>query len=753
LHYFLQARDNPDLLVSAAEIWQSSRTILRIGNRRLDQPQERLLAGLGIASRLFEPIERSLRTPHPEYAELTTQEAHRFLREMGPLLESGGFGLRLPDWWDGSNRMRLGVRLRLYGDKDIGDNDIDATYPDRGSLVGSIRYTWELALGGQQISQEEFSELVGMQTPLVQVRGNWIELEPVQVRAAREFMDRSPRSGTTSLLRAMRVAQHFLDGDLDSVPALHDVFDDSARQAPAKLDELTRSLLLEAVEVEGWLQNALVQLRQQRSLQELFEPESFIGVLRPYQRRGVGWLMYLRQLGLGACLADDMGLGKTIQAIALLLHVRANRNGAVQVPSLLICPTSVVANWKHEIERFAPDLRPLIHHGSGRLTGEEFVDAMQRHDLAITSFGTARRDIDLLTQFHWDDLILDEAQNIKNPRAKQTQAIRKLRARNRIALTGTPVENRLSELWSIMEYLNAGYLGDRERFRRSFIVPIERYNDDSKAAELRRLVQPFLLRRLKTDPTVITDLPEKNEMVVYCTMTDEQIHLYEMAVQEALAKLHNSDGIRRRGLLLALLTRLKQITNHPAQFLKTDGPLPRRSGKLDRVTEMLEEAISVGDHALVFTQFVEMGHLLKNHFVSTLGTEVLFLHGGTTARRRDQMVQSFQSSDGPPIFVLSLRAGGSGLNLTRANHVFHYDRWWNPAVENQATDRAFRIGQTRNVQVHKFVVSGTLEDHINDMIESKQALAHTIVGSGEEWLADLDTDQLRDLLVLRHTVP
>jgi SNF2 family DNA or RNA helicase len=450
-----------------------------------------------------------------------------------------------------------------------------------------------------------------------------------------------------------------------------------------------------------------------------------------------------------------MGLGKTIQTIALLLQVRKQEqskfdtNGAVG-PALLICPTSIVANWRREVEKFAPTVRSLVHHGNNRLAGDEFQAALNTYDLVITSYGTARRDVDLLQQYEWSDLILDEAQNIKTPSAKQTQAVRRLRGQNRVALTGTPVENRLSELWSIMEFLNPGYLGSREMFRQRYIIPIERYNDDERTDELRKLVQPFLLRRLKSDPTIISDLPEKNEMVVYCTLTREQAELYDKTVRDAFTKLQQTDGIQRRGLVLALLTKLKQITNHPAHFLKEGGPLTGRSGKLNRLTEMLDEALTVGDRALIFTQFVEMGHLLQRHLTETMGVETLFLHGATSANRRDRMVQSFQRKDGPPVFVLSLRAGGSGLNLTHANHVFHYDRWWNPAVENQATDRAFRIGQLRNVQVHKFVVAGSLEESIHDLIESKQALAHSVVGSGEEWLTEMNTEDLRDLLMLRY---
>jgi SNF2 family DNA or RNA helicase len=344
---------------------------------------------------------------------------------------------------------------------------------------------------------------------------------------------------------------------------------------------------------------------------------------------------------------------------------------------------------------------------------------------------------------------LDEAQNIKNPSAKQTQAVRQLQAENRFALTGTPVENRLSELWSIIEFLNPGYLEGYERFRRRYVIPIERYNDEQQAIELRNLVQPFLLRRLKSDPTIIADLPEKNEMVVYCSLTQEQANLYEAVVNKSLTVLDQSDGIQRRGMVLALLTKLKQICNHPAHYLKEDGPLKGRSGKLNRISEMMEEVLAVGDSALVFTQFVEMGELLQHHFTEHLKADVLFLHGRTSAAQRERMVMTFQESETSIIFILSLRAGGAGLNLTRANHVFHFDRWWNPAVENQATDRAFRIGQRRDVQVHKFVVAGTLEEHIQQLLNDKQNLADTIVGSGEQWLSELNTDQLRELLLLR----
>lgn len=740
LAFFLQARDNPEWRIGAKEIWQAQPGVLRMGNRRVDQPQERLRAGLAAAAHLFEPIGRSLRGQTPESVTLSTDEAYRFLREAGPLLESAGFGVILPEWWNSERRTGLGLRLRLFT-----DNPEDGGREQRGDSPAGVRYVWEVTLGGRPLDRSEFEQVSALRTPLLRLSEGWVELDPEQMEVAQKFIiDRQP-TGIMSLLQAVRVVQSFQQESQNGQAAAAPVLQGLPGNVPAILP-------VDAVDVEGWLGATISRLQDQQPSAIPREPPGFIGKLRPYQRRGVGWLMFLRALGLGACLADDMGLGKTVQAIALLLHVRATENpgpGKRHPPTLLICPTSVVANWRREVERFAPSLRVLVHHGGNRLIDEAFMQAVAEHDLVITSYGTARRDIDVLSQWNWGELILDEAQNIKNPTAKQSQAVRSLSARNRIALTGTPVENRLSELWSIVEFLNPGYLENHERFRQRYIVPIERYNDDERAGELRRLVQPFLLRRVKSDPTIISDLPEKNEMVVYCPLTAEQATLYEQVVQDTLEQLDRSDGIQRRGLVLGLLTRLKQITNHPAHYLKQPGPLSGRSGKLERLSEMLDEALAVGDHALVFTQFVEMGMLLQRHLRELFGVEVLFLHGGTAAPQRDQMVQAFQQEDGPPIFILSLRAGGAGLNLTRASHVFHFDRWWNPAVENQATDRAFRIGQRRNVQVHKFVVAGTLEERIHAIVESKQNLADSIVGSGEQWLTELSTEQLRDLLTLR----
>jgi len=459
-------------------------------------------------------------------------------------------------------------------------------------------------------------------------------------------------------------------------------------------------------------------------------------------------LTFLRQCGFGACLADDMGMGKTIQLIAYILHQREIAPDKSR-PSLIICPMSVVGNWYRELQRFAPSLSVMIHHGSERLSGQDFIEQVDAYAIVITTYTLALRDREHLAAVQWETLVLDEAQNIKNESAKQTQAIKTLHAAHKIALTGTPVENRLQELWSIMDFLNTGYLGSGTDFRKRFALPIELYHDAERSNILQRLIQPFVLRRLKTDKAIIQDLPEKMEMKVFCNLTREQASLYEAVVQDMMEKITEAAGIERRGLILAALTRLKQVCNHPAQFMDDHSQLSNRSGKLERLREMLEEVLAEGDKALIFTQYAEMGGLLRQYLQDTLGVETLFLHGGTSKKHRDLFIQRFQEEQrNVPLFVLSLKAGGVGLNLTAANHVFHYDRWWNPAVENQATDRAFRIGQQKHVQVHKFICSGTLEERIDQLIEQKRNLAERIVGSGENWLTELSTEQLKELFAL-----
>ncbi|MUG97533.1 helicase [Scytonema sp. UIC 10036] len=446
-------------------------------------------------------------------------------------------------------------------------------------------------------------------------------------------------------------------------------------------------------------------------------------------------------------VANNIICHNTIQFIAFVLHLKEQE--ALEKPTLLVCPTSVLGNWEREVKKFAPNLKVLQYHGDKRPKGKTFAEVANKHDLIITSYSLVHRDVKSLQGVSWQMIVLDEAQNVKNAEAKQSQAVRQLEATFRIALTGTPVENRLQELWSILDFLNTGYLGNKQFFQRRFAIPIEKYGDTASLTQLRSLVQPFILRRLKTDREIIQDLPEKQEMTIFCGLTAEQAELYQKVVEESLAGIESAEGLQRRGMILALLSKLKQICNHPAHYLKQDSLAKYHSGKLQRLEEMLDVAISGGDRALIFTQFAEWGKLLQPYLEKQLKRETLFLYGSTSKKQREEMIDRFQHDpQGPPVMILSLKAGGVGLNLTRANHVFHFDRWWNPAVENQATDRVFRIGQTRNVQVHKFVCTGTLEEKIHDMIESKKQLAEQVVGAGEDWLTEMDTNQLRNLLLL-----
>ena len=511
--------------------------------------------------------------------------------------------------------------------------------------------------------------------------------------------------------------------------------------------EAPHGLQFERVKATGWVGSLLKQLENPAGQAQLQPDGSFSGELRPYQMRGLSWLGFLSQWGMGACLADDMGLGKTVQTLAMIQRYW-HSNG--KKPVLLVCPTTVVNNWQKEAARFTPELPVLIHHGLARSKGSEFRKEVEKHAMVISSYGLLYRDLKLFQGIKWSGVVLDEAQNIKNPETKQARAARSLGAEYRVALTGTPVENNVGDLWSIMEFLNPGFLGTQTDFKRKFFVPIQAERDHAAAERLKRITGPFILRRLKTDRSVIADLPDKMEMKVFCPLTKEQASLYAAVVKETEEGLKSSEGIQRKGLVLATLSKLKQVCNHPAHFLGDNSAIPGRSGKLARLTEMLEEVLEIGDRALLFTQFAEMGKLLQKYFQESFGKEVLFLHGGVTKQNRDRMVERFQNGAGSPsIFILSLKAGGTGLNLTAANHVFHFDRWWNPAVENQATDRAFRIGQTKNVQVHKFVCAGTLEEKIDDMIERKKDVAEKVVGTGEGWITELSNKDLKELWRLR----
>jgi hypothetical protein len=714
-------------VVGAEEVWRAGAQLQR-ASRSLSAPHEVFLAELGRAVRIYPELGEALRQPAPTGLALTLDGAHRFLVEAAPALEVAGFGVLLPSWW-GRPSARLGVRLKTS------TPSTSTRSSSSGGLLnqaGICAFDWEAALGDQQIDQAELRRLAELKAPLVNVRGQWMEFRPSEVDKLVRFLGAQPKTRaqrTMTIGEVLQVAAG-VGPDQPGVPIL-------------------------GITAEGQL-GALLRGELEGSLDVRPTPEGFIGELRPYQQRGVAWLQMLERLGLGACLADDMGLGKTATVLALLQneHLAASasegtKGAAERGPTLVICPTSVAGNWARESERFTPDLAVLMHHGATRAREAAFEKAAAAADIVITTYALATRDRTVLAKVPWRRIVLDEAQNVKNPEAKQTKAVRALPSPRKVALTGTPVENHLGELWSIMEILNPSLLGSAASFRERFVIPVERFRDEEAAEQLRRLTRPFILRRLKTDRTIVPDLPEKMEMNELCTLTKEQVTLYQAVVDDMLRRIKEADGIARKGLVLTAMLRLKQVCNHPAQFLGDGSALPGRSGKLERAGEILEEVLDSGERALVFTQFSEMGSLLVDYLSAHLGCRISYLYGGVPRGQRDAMVTEFQDPTvDVPIMVLSLKAGGTGLNLTAANHVIHYDRWWNPAVENQATDRAFRIGQRKDVLVRKLVCAGTLEDRIDQLIASKRDLAERVVGAGEGWLTELSTDDLADVLRL-----
>src|SRR5215813_6089495 len=713
VRYLLQAARDPSLLIQTKDAWNVKGSKASPLAWSEFNAREYLLSSLGQAAGICPRIEASLKTSAPGGYEIDATGAYEFLTDKALLLEQAGFGVLLPAWWTRKGtKLRLTARAAVKSPKMQGGSGL--------SLDSIVQFQWQVALGDEILSFEELTALAKLKQPLVRVRGQWVQMSAEEIRAALDFWKKKALDQTT-VREVVRMAL-------------------GAGQTPG-------GIAFNGVTATDWIADLLAQLDGRVAFEELPTPAKFQGTLRPYQVRGYSWLGFLHRWGLGACLADDMGLGKTIQTLTLLQR-DWQANG--KQPVLLICPTSVVGNWRKEAARFTPDLPVMVHHGLTRTKSAAFKEEAQQQAIVISSYALLYRDFEILKQVPWSGVILDEAQNIKNPETKQAKTARALVADYRVALTGTPVENNVGDLWSIMEFLNPGFLGSQTEFKRSFFVPIQANRDPEAAGRLKRLTGPFILRRLKTDKSIIADLPEKMEMKVFCTLTKEQASLYTAVVREAIPELEAAEGIQRRGIILGTLSKLKQVCNHPTQFLGDNSALPGRSGKLARLTEMLEEILAVGDRTLIFSQFAEMGELLRKHLQETFGREVLFLHGAVTKQRRDRMVERFQADgDSPQIFILSLKAGGTGLNLTHANHVFHFDRWWNPAVENQATDRAFRIGQTKNVQVHKFLCVGTLEEKIDEMIERKREVAEKVVGTGEGWLTELSTAELKELFTLR----
>ncbi len=718
LTFWAESREEGEFWLPAAAIWSSPEREFTLWGKRYRNIQQQLLNALGRAAKISPDIQRALNIPAPAGAELEPERLYFFLKESVQQLREWGITVQMPSRWSREGRRRVGMRMKMQ----LPQAGMDGPAQPALGMEELISFRIEASLGDNPVSEEELNALVEAGVPFVRFRGEWIEVDPKEIRQVLRYMKRH-EGGEMSAADWMRLEAE--DGE----------------------ERLWKGMSVTGMETSGLLAS-LMHGDVLRSLPVRTVPDGLQGTLRPYQERGYQWLAALSGLGFGVCLADDMGLGKTIQVIACLMDRALSAPAEFRhKPALILCPTSLLGNWQRELQRFAPSLSVHIHHGGRRIRGEGFAELAASHEIVLTTYHLAGRDSEDLAAVRWSTVVLDEAQYIKNHRTKQAQSVMKLSAPYRIAMTGTPVENRLGELWSIFHFLNPGYLGSYHSFRQRYVSG----EGGERLQELHRLVSPFLLRRLKSDPDISKDLPEKLELKSYCPLTETQAVLYQGVVDEMLGVIGERSGMARRGLVLSSLTKLKQICDHPQLFRREEGRSGRseQSGKMEVMFEVLDSIAELGESALIFTQYVSMGELLVSRLAKRYGQTPLFLHGGISKRERDEMVHAFQEGEGPAFFVLSLKAGGVGLNLTRANHVVHYDRWWNPAVENQATDRAFRIGQHKNVQVHKLICQGTLEERIDELIERKKNLSEQVVGSGENWLTEMSNHELQELIELQ----
>ncbi|ALC82662.1 MULTISPECIES: DEAD/DEAH box helicase [Bacillus] len=653
-------------------------------------------------------------------SQLTEQEAWLFLSEYSETLVNMGVEILLPSWWqivkESSMMLKAKVSSSPRGESFVGMNAL-------------MDFNWQFATGGVELTEEEFNELVAGNRRLVNIRGQWVKIDPEFIKQMKKLMERAEIEG---LHMSDVLARELSEQDEENLVGNADELLDSSAFASIQF-ELSNSL-----------RKMIQKLKNNENLPSYPVPEGFNGKLRPYQEHGVNWLLFLRESGFGACLADDMGLGKTIQMITYLLHVKEKGQSA---PALIICPTSVLGNWQRELETFAPDLKVKLHYGGNRPKEEDFASHYAETDVVLTTYGLSHSDFDELEGVRWSTICLDEAQNIKNAHTKQSRAIRKLVGEHHIALSGTPMENRLTELWSIFDFMNKGYLGSLGAFHKRYVLPIEKDRDEQRIDKLQQIIKPFLLRRTKQDEEVALNLPEKLEQKEYIPLSVEQASLYEQLVKDTFDHMVSLAGMQKKALILSMLGKLKQICDHPALYLKEQSEL--LNGRSEKFTKLIELAGAINEQdesCLIFTQYIQMGEMMKSILEKSFGVPVKFLNGSLSKTERDQLVQQFQNKEFP-FLILSLKAGGTGLNLTAANHVIHYDRWWNPAVENQATDRAYRIGQSRFVHVHKLITTGTIEEKIDGMLEKKQSLNNQIIQS-ENWITELSTNELEELFTL-----
>ncbi|RJX42920.1 ATP-dependent helicase [Halonotius aquaticus] len=709
IELLLQSENDPSLVVETSDLWQSDRSTSKILARHLNQPSQILQNELERASKLYPRLKDELDQSKPTEIKLSNSEATEFLQKYADNLRQAGFGLILPDWW-GEPPKQLGARLVV--------GDTDDEFETTGSGLGIEQLCgldWEIVVGDDTLSEDELQELSSFKRSLVHFQGKWVPVQDDEVKSAMDLLDREQE-------RTL----------------------EEALQADTEINEDKVSLPVVEKRLEGSFKK-LFEQDYETWVEKIDTPSEFDGELRSYQKTGLGWISYLENNGFGGCLADDMGLGKTIQVLARLVQERSA--DPMVGPTLVVCPLSVVYNWKSEANKFTPDLTVHIHHGQGRMSGDDLTSAIEHHNIIITTYGTARSDIDQLQDVQFHRIVLDEAQKIKNTSAGRTRAIRSLSAHHRLALTGTPIENRLSELWSIMEFCNPGLLGSEKQFRNAFSKPIEERGDIEKMNQLRQLIRPFVLRREKTDESIIDDLPEKSEKKEYCGLTEEQATLYKAVADEIFDQIEQARDIERRGKILKLIGNLKSICNHPRQYLNDDQRIRDRSGKLTVLDDLVKKISDYDEKGLIFTQYTQMAELLLEH-LRAQGYRVFYLYGDTPKEEREEMIDEFEDANGSCFFLLSLHAGGTGINLTPANYVIHYDRWWNPAVEKQATDRAYRIGQNNNVQVYKLICRGTIEESIDQIIESKRDLAEQVLADSDEWVTELSDEELRELVSL-----
>ncbi|MFQ6318990.1 DEAD/DEAH box helicase [Bacillus halotolerans] len=651
---------------------------------------------------------------------ISEEEAWIFLSEASETLVDMGVEILLPSWWqivrDSSMMLKAKVSSAPRGESFVGMNAL-------------LDFNWRFATNGIELTEDEFNELVASNRRLVNIRGQWVKIDPQFIKQMKRLMEKAESEGLHMSDILARELMDQQEGGLED----SDIMDTSAFAGiQFDLSKQLRSLIRKLTTAEN--------------LPEHEVSPSFQGTLRPYQKYGMNWLLFLRQSGFGACLADDMGLGKTIQMIAYFLHVK--ESGRQNTPNLIIAPTSVLGNWQRELQTFAPNLSVALHYGPRRPKGEDFSGYYDNADVVLTSYGLSHADSEELSSVTWNTICLDEAQNIKNAHTKQSRAIRKLKGIHHIALSGTPMENRLTELWSIFDFMNKGYLGSLTGFHKRYVLPIEKDRDEKRIGQLQQLIRPFLLRRTKRDEDVALNLPDKLEQKEFIPLSAEQASLYEQLVKDTFEHMSSLTGMQRKALILSMLGRLKQICDHPALYLKEDQTelLAGRSVKLEKLLELMTAIRAQNESCLIFTQYIQMGNIMKRLLEKTFGEPVQFLNGSLSKQDRDALVEKFQKKEYPTL-ILSLKAGGTGLNLTAANHVIHYDRWWNPAVENQATDRAYRIGQERFVHVHKMITTGTIEEKIDMMLETKQTLNDQIIQS-ENWITELSTDELEELFTL-----